>query len=278
MSIVSFPTVESAITVGIAWGAVNREMYAASNQYRHTGLDLYDASQDTPIYSVAAGVVKWAGYEQAHGYGRHILIEHNIAGVQFYTRYAHLAQMFYADGYILDAGDKIGIMGGELSDPYRGASGGKHLHFEVLLPEKPGDRDYIYINWNGLYSVDPLRWLEDTFMSDELGTVYPTSYNGLNIRSTPDINGSKIGALPYHEERVFIDSAKDSIGNLWVKLRSLRDEWVCVEYRGEELAFVSVKPPLVTEPELITPEPSLLSRVEALEKDVKTLKQIAGLS
>jgi hypothetical protein len=289
MTKIVFPTLETARTVGIAWGAKNREIYAASNDYRHTGLDLYDATKDTSIYAVAYGVVKWAGYETAHGYGRHVLIHHNIDGVEFYSRYAHLADMGVKDGDIPLTGEVIGIMGGETSDPYRGASSGKHLHFEILLPEKPTDRDSFLIGWNGLYTVDPLRWLADTFLHFELGRGVAKSYNGVNVRREPSVSSAKVEAYPFGYEFAFVDERYDDAGNLWVRVRDLRELWLCVKYGRSTLVdveYTAEKPP-VTEQELpidVTNDFTSIKieentqRILALEEQIKRLMQIAGLS
>ena len=285
---IHFPTTDTARTVGIAWGAVDRKLYAASNQYKHTGVDLYDPEQETPIYAVSDGIVEWSGYQSAHGYGRHVLIRHaSIGEPVFYTRYAHLADLGVVEGQQVKAGQQIGVMGGELSDPYRGMSGGKHLHFELLVPDQPKDHDYIWIDWMEMYSVDPLLWLADTFLHFEMGTLTVSSYDGLNVRTLPSVYGQKIGALPYKAVRVFMDSAKDDSGNLWVRLRSLRKEWVCVEYKGRELAEVfianEITPFTEPEPEETQPEPqaltleSLQSQIESLQSRMKRLEQIAGI-
>jgi hypothetical protein len=278
---ISFPTLESARMIGIGWGEKNKKIYHPDNDFRHTGYDLYHSSDETPIYSVADGVVVWADYEFEHRYGRHILIKHVIDGIEFYSRYAHLYVMSVRAGDRVRSGEKIGEMGGMASDPFRGVSSGKHLHFEILLPDEPEDRDSFLIKWNGLYTVDPLRWLADTFLHFEAGTGKVKSYDGSNVRSAPSVSGAKVAAYGFGYEFVFIDEKYDASGNLWLRVRDIRELWVCAQYGSSRLVEVERNDEdkffIGQEPEEETKNHSVLDWIVALEKRVKTLENIAGL-
>lgn len=86
----------------------------------HEGIDL--AGQvGTPITSVAAGIVTWAG--PRFGYGRMVEISH---GNGYVTRYAHNRKLLVSVGEKVDKGEVIALMGSS------GRSTGPHVHFEVL--------------------------------------------------------------------------------------------------------------------------------------------------
>ncbi|MEP4195401.1 MAG: M23 family metallopeptidase [Aliishimia sp.] len=87
----------------------------------HKGVD-FAASNGTPIYSTADGVVVHAGWSS--GYGRLIKIQHEF-GIE--TRYAHLSRMRVNVGQRVSRGERIGDMGAS------GRVTGVHLHYEVRV-------------------------------------------------------------------------------------------------------------------------------------------------
>jgi murein DD-endopeptidase MepM/ murein hydrolase activator NlpD len=88
----------------------------------HKGLDIA-AQQGTPVHAVAAGTVRFAGWNN-QGYGNLVVIDHG--GYQ--TLYAHLsAAPSVSVGQSVGAGTTIGLMGNT------GFSTGPHLHFEIRL-------------------------------------------------------------------------------------------------------------------------------------------------
>lgn len=93
----------------------------------HEGLDI-TAPYGTPIIAPAAGRVTRVGYQA--GYGLAVTIEH---GYGLETRYAHLSRTAVAVGQTLRRGDRIGYVGST------GLSTGPHLHYEVLLNNRPQD-------------------------------------------------------------------------------------------------------------------------------------------
>jgi murein DD-endopeptidase MepM/ murein hydrolase activator NlpD len=88
----------------------------------HKGLDIA-AAQGTPVRAVAAGTVKFAGWNN-QGYGNLVVIDHG--GYQ--TLYAHLSGTpSVSVGQSVSAGTVVGAMGST------GFSTGPHLHFEIRL-------------------------------------------------------------------------------------------------------------------------------------------------
>lgn len=102
--------------------------------YLHTGVDIaYRVG--VPIVAAADGKVVEKGYEPL-GYGNYIVIRHRYG---FFTKYAHLEQVYVHEGDEVKQGQVIGLMGST------GLSTGPHLHFEIRL---------------GSEVVDPMRYLD----------------------------------------------------------------------------------------------------------------------
>ncbi|MGK0288703.1 MAG: murein DD-endopeptidase MepM/ murein hydrolase activator NlpD [bacterium] len=96
-------------------------------QRRHEGLD-FAGRPYTPIYAPADGVV--TGSFVNGGYGNFIVISH---GYNITTRYAHLAKFEVKAGAKVKRGQLIGRMGNT------GRSTGTHLHYEILIGDRPTD-------------------------------------------------------------------------------------------------------------------------------------------
>jgi hypothetical protein len=64
------------------------------------------------------------------------VIEHDVDGETYYTKYAHLQSRYKNVNNTVQAGEKIGKSGGGPNDPYKGNSRGPHLHFELLDSQK----------------------------------------------------------------------------------------------------------------------------------------------
>lgn len=92
----------------------------------HTGID-FAGSIGTPIYSTGDGVVIEASYS-FHGYGKQVIIDH---GFGYKTRYAHLNKISVRVGQHVKRAEQIGELGNT------GRSTGPHLHYEVILRNKP---------------------------------------------------------------------------------------------------------------------------------------------
>lgn len=87
----------------------------------HKGID-YGAPTGTPIRSVGAGVVEFAGWQ--NGYGKAVEIRHGNGKSTFY---AHMSRVNVRKGQRVDQGDNIGAVG------TTGWSTGPHLHFEFRV-------------------------------------------------------------------------------------------------------------------------------------------------
>jgi murein DD-endopeptidase MepM/ murein hydrolase activator NlpD len=85
----------------------------------HHGVD-YGAPYGSPVYAVAEGVVKRAGW--MGGYGKAVIIRHSNG---FETLYGHLSSILVKVGDRVEQGRMIGRVGST------GLSTGPHLHFEV---------------------------------------------------------------------------------------------------------------------------------------------------
>lgn len=89
----------------------------------HLGIDLA-ASEGTPIFAAAAGIVTMAQGGDNYGYGNVVQIDH---GNGFVTLYAHLSQINVQRCEIVGGGTLIGLAGNT------GHAEGAHLHFEIRI-------------------------------------------------------------------------------------------------------------------------------------------------
>lgn len=93
----------------------------------HAGMD-FSGPEGADIYSVAAGVVVFAG--QKSGYGNVVEVDH---GNGYVTRYAHARSLAVRTGDRVARDQLIAYMGST------GRSTGTHLHYEVLLNNRQID-------------------------------------------------------------------------------------------------------------------------------------------
>ncbi len=89
-------------------------------RHMHKGVD-YGAPIGTPIWSVASGVVTFAGWK--NGYGKFVSIQHKNG---YETRYGHLSKIRVRKGQRVKQRQCIGLVG------RTGYATGPHLHFELL--------------------------------------------------------------------------------------------------------------------------------------------------
>jgi murein DD-endopeptidase MepM/ murein hydrolase activator NlpD len=106
----------------------------------HYGID-FVGPKGAPIYATGNGKVVSAEFS-FFGYGNVVVIDH---GFGYRTRYAHLQKIDVKVGNQVARGQVIGKLGSS------GRSTGPHLHYEVLLRNKP---------------VDPMNYFND--MSPEI--------------------------------------------------------------------------------------------------------------
>lgn len=89
-------------------------------RYDHRAVDVA-APIGTLVTAADRGVVIRAGWNN-QGYGRFVIIDHNI---DYITLYAHLSEILVAEGQVVGQGQAIGRVGST------GNSTGPHLHFEI---------------------------------------------------------------------------------------------------------------------------------------------------
>ena len=100
----------------------------------HAGIDL-KANSGTPVLAALPGKIVKSD-DSSPSYGGLIVIEHDVDGETYYTKYAHLQSRYKNVNNTVQAGEKIGKSGGGPNDPYKGNSRGAHLHFELLDSQK----------------------------------------------------------------------------------------------------------------------------------------------
>ena len=93
----------------------------------HTGVDIAGRS-NSRVHATLPGIVSFVG--NARGYGKMIEIDH---GHGIKTRYGHLGKTHLKFGQRIKFKQYIGIMGNT------GRSTGEHLHYEILVDDKPYD-------------------------------------------------------------------------------------------------------------------------------------------
>ncbi|MCJ7765981.1 MAG: M23 family metallopeptidase [Thiovulaceae bacterium] len=103
----------------------------------HRGIDLR-AAMRTEILATADGVIEYAGYHKASGYGRLIILDNNYG---FKTYFAHLNELLVKSGQYVKKGDVIGLSGNS------GMSNGPHLHYEVRFTQRVLN-PFRFIKWN----------------------------------------------------------------------------------------------------------------------------------
>ncbi|MCX6068556.1 MAG: M23 family metallopeptidase, partial [Chloroflexi bacterium] len=87
----------------------------------HRGIDIAGNTGE-PIYSVDAGVIVYAGWND-WGYGNMIMVDH---GNGWQSLYGHLNSIAVICGQSVDQGTVMGTIGST------GRSSGSHLHFELM--------------------------------------------------------------------------------------------------------------------------------------------------
>jgi murein DD-endopeptidase MepM/ murein hydrolase activator NlpD len=89
--------------------------------YMHKGFDIAGPI-GLPLVASANGTVTDIGFDP--GYGNYIEIRHRWG---FYTKYAHMSQIYVRTGQQVRQGERIGTLGSS------GFATGSHIHFEVII-------------------------------------------------------------------------------------------------------------------------------------------------
>ncbi len=124
----------------------NKDPMPGGGYRYHAGVDISN-SGGTKIYSISDGIVVKtnSNYTPGVGYGKYIVIQHNINGKVYTSLYGHLSGINVSQGSIVTKDTVIGYMGNT------GHSFGDHLHLNICLgvkscqslSETVDPRDYI---------------------------------------------------------------------------------------------------------------------------------------
>jgi murein DD-endopeptidase MepM/ murein hydrolase activator NlpD len=125
--------------VPISSGYGHRQAPCAACSSDHKGLD-FNPGAGSPIYAIADGVVV-ESYNDRWGFGRWVVIRHDVNGLQFDSIYAHMQR----DSVSLNIGDTVAVTEYVGRVGSTGTSTGAHLHLEIHV--------------NGV-QVDPFTWLK----------------------------------------------------------------------------------------------------------------------
>lgn len=114
---------------GFRWPLTGRitSPFGPRDGHQHTGIDIA-AGAGTPIRASKAGVVSVANW--VGGYGLAVVVRHDDGTA---TLYGHASKLLVEKGQKVDAGQTIALVGST------GNSTGPHLHFEVIVSQKPQD-------------------------------------------------------------------------------------------------------------------------------------------
>lgn len=138
---------------------------------KHNGVD-YGAAQGTPVWSIAGGVVTFAGWQ--NGYGNYVCIKHDTG---YESRYGHLHRIFVAKGQKVKQRQRIGSVG------MTGLATGPHLDFQLLANNR-------HVNPLAVKMVQSLRTvpspLNDRF--SRLAQERLMALNGMMVTQRSEIN------------------------------------------------------------------------------------------
>lgn len=121
------PSIRPVLTRKISSGfGIRRDPFIGNPSF-HDGLDI-EARIGDPVFAAADGKVITTGFDREHG--NYIAIDH---GRQLQTMYLHLSKFVVKPRDSVQKGDLIGRVG------TTGRSTGPHLHYQVMLNNKPVD-------------------------------------------------------------------------------------------------------------------------------------------
>ncbi len=177
--------------------AANPQNYAQFGLPGHEGIDIM-APTGTKVFAVAPGTIKMVRTDpNGHNYGRHVRIQHANG---YETIYAHLNEVSVTAGQVVEGGALIGRADNT------GNSFGSHLH---LTLKHEGETQG---NWPSNI-IDPTPFLLPLLgfvrpagpytagwaFADgvtTMGDLAQANAGGINLRSTPSVNGAAIDLVP----------------------------------------------------------------------------------
>lgn len=186
--VIDFPTANRALlepgaeenffvgTVGKPWTSGMFGCVRSEGWQMHEGLDIRSIQRDRkgepvdPIVAAADGTVAYINHKQGlSNYGKYIVLQHRIEGLEIYSVYAHLSAVRKGlkTGDAVRLGEQIAVMGRTANTAQRISKERAHLHFELNLfvndrfaewykRSFPGQRND-HGDWNGqnLLGLDP---------------------------------------------------------------------------------------------------------------------------
>ena len=115
----------------------------AVDHQTHLGLDVA-STERAPVPAANAGKVVFAGWLSI--YGNAVILDH---GYGLLSLYGHMSTLDVKVGEVVGKGQRLGTSGST------GLAGGDHLHLEIFVQGK---------------SVDPLEWLDEHWIRDNIAT------------------------------------------------------------------------------------------------------------
>lgn len=204
----AFPTIPGA-PISQTFNNKRPDLYAGDG--RHKGID-YGIPTNTPVYACMDGVIEFAGVVNS-GYGRHVRIKHTDGETSIY---GHLNKITVQQGQAVDAGEQIGLSGGDPKDgiPGDGNSTGPHLHWELRPAKASSDQQ----------AVDPEQYCLK-LLPPPFDTAHCIATIGLNVRTAPSATAQILYTLKESEVVKITEQKGD-----WTRLHALRPEWCATQY------------------------------------------------
>lgn len=145
----------------------------------HAGIDLVDRSiGKAPILATADGTVRLIKDTGSTGYGKYIIVSHNIGGQVYESVYAHLDSFNVKLREKVKQGQKIATMGNT------GIGTGIHLHFEIHRGS------YQYANGTYPTSFNPEPWVVPNKMTiSKDGLELVKKWEGFHSKAYLDVVG-----------------------------------------------------------------------------------------
>ncbi|MDP6678607.1 MAG: M23 family metallopeptidase [Verrucomicrobiota bacterium] len=165
-------------TVGRTWPSGTFGCVRSGGWQMHEGLDIKCTQRDAkgeptdPVSAAADGTIVYINTKAGlSNYGKYIVMQHEIDGLEVYTLYAHLRKIEdgLQVGHAKKTGEIIATLG-RTSNTSQGISRERaHLHFEICLLANPGfpawqkknhpGQRNDHGNWNGqnLLGIDPWK-------------------------------------------------------------------------------------------------------------------------
>ena len=129
-------------TTGKTWTSGTYGCVRSGGWQMHEGIDIkcvqrnrHDEPAD-PVLATDDGIVAYLSDKPAlSNYGRYIVLQHNVGGLEIYSLYAHLAELQSGlkAGQAVQTGEKIAVMGRTSNTRERISKDRAHVHFELNL-------------------------------------------------------------------------------------------------------------------------------------------------